>query len=93
MLPDKKTLVNIDIGKTEKEVIKELIYLYQDSSLFNFEPSKYFGNAEQGADDGASDLRRIKRVADINERKGLTYRVSQTIDQYVKDECIDPEAI
>ena len=40
-----------------------------------------------------ADLRKIKRVAEINERKGLTYRVRQTIDQYVKDECIEPESI
>jgi actin-related protein len=93
VLPDKKTLVNIDIGRTEKEIIKELIYLYHDSSLFNFEPSKYFGNVAVSEDDANADPRKIKRKSEINERKGLTYRVCQTIDQYVKDECIEPEMI
>lgn len=51
VLPDKKTLVNIDIGRTEKEIIKELIHLYHDSSLFNFEPSKYFGNVAISEED------------------------------------------
>ena len=32
-------------------------------------------------------------MTDINERKGLTYRVCQTIDQYVKDESIEPDLI
>lgn len=87
ILPDKKTLVNIDIGMTEKEVIKELINLYNDSSLLNSDINKYFGNLITGQED-AIDYRKINRQIENNSRKSLCYKVCQTIDQYVQDECI-----
>jgi len=85
-------LVNIDIGLTEKEVIKELINLYNDSSLLNSDINKYFGNLITGQEESI-DYRKINRQIENNSRKSLCYKVCQTIDQYVQDECISPENI
>ena len=92
VLPDSKTLVQIDVGKTEKEVIRELINLYQDSSLFNMEPSKYFSNCDK-AEEGVVADRKIRKQTEFNPRKSLSYRIQQTIDQYIKDESIEPNQI
>jgi hypothetical protein len=42
MLPDGKTLINIDIGETEKEVIDELVMLYRNSSLLQLDINDIF---------------------------------------------------
>ena len=60
VLPDHKTLMTIDVGKTEKEVVKELINLYSDSSLYYLETNKYFGNMDQ-TENGLAASRKIKR--------------------------------
>ena len=42
MLPDGKTIINIDIGETEKEVIDELVMLYRNSSLLQLDINDIF---------------------------------------------------
>ena len=90
MLPDGNTLIKIDIGVTEKEIVDDLMNLYKNSTKITY--------AKRAAHKGGnlsskSMLENPFARAPDNDKKSLTYKIRQTLDQYCLEECADKESI
>ena len=48
MLPDQKTLIKIDIGETETEIVNELVMLYRNSTLLGLDIKDVYSGDNDG---------------------------------------------
>lgn len=83
MLPDGKTLMNINIGETDQDITDQLISMYQNSNMvyWNVKEDYHGGN-----DESKCDLRH-----NHDGKKSLLYKIMGTINQYSFEECIPRE--
>ena len=89
LLPDGKTLLNMEIGVTEKHVMNDLISLYSNSSLLNVKTAEEMNMGHQAE----ALLQKEKNKYLDNGKKSLSFKVKETIDTYCRDECMDKDLI
>ena len=84
MLPDGKTLMNINVGETDSEIIDQLVQMYQNSNLtyWNVNTLYHFGN------DSYFDERH-----DHDGKKSLYYKIMETMNRFTIEETIPREMI
>ena len=84
MLPDGKTLMNINVGETDTEIIDQLVGMYQNSNkiYWNVKDNYHWGN------DSYLDERH-----DHDGKKSLFFKIMDTMNRYTIEEAIPREMI
>lgn len=86
MLPDQKTIIKIDIGETEHEICNELVMLYRNSALLGLDIDEIYSDPTRAT----NYMLQKKKDPEFNNKKSLTTKVEQTIQNFCKEECYDP---
>ena len=95
LLPDGKTVMNMHAGTTENRIYQAMEWLYYDSSLMksgNLPFEKGYLTAPVETKE-ALEKRTKEFKKTLNQEKGLTRKVINTIGKYCEVEKIPPESI
>ena len=84
MLPDGKTIVEIDIGETEKDTMNDLVNVYLDSNMLD-NPYKILKEHTMITENS----KKKQRGDEMISTKSLGVMVAQTISNYCEEEVLD----
>ena len=84
MLPDGKTLMNINLGETDSEIIDQLVEMYQNSNMTYWNVVEHY----HAGNDSFMDVRH-----DTDGKKSLYYKIMETMNKFTIEESIPREMI